>query len=130
MGKTIETPHIRTNLIKTKQTLDAGRRMARECRDWMEKNKGAFYSIYGYIKSLQGSNVKGRVRDRVAVYCMTYGVSVDDDPYKFANGKFAGIARYMALIDPSLIGAPLRFNDSVIDCYGLLPISYLPGLGE
>jgi len=121
----IKTPHKLTTMTVTDQTIKAGARMANDVWAWMECNKGAFFEIYDFVKSLQARHTTGRVRDRVAVHCMTHGIEVDDDPYKFANAKFAGIARYMALMDPSLMDAPLRFNDSLIDCFGLLPVSYL-----
>ena len=126
--RAIDTPHVRTTLVKTAATIESGKKMARDVRDWMERNEDAFWAILGYVKDMQRKGVTGRVRDRVAVYCITNAIEVDDDPYKFANAKFAGIARYMALIDPTLVNDPLRFNDSVIDCYGLLPVSYLPEL--
>ena len=126
----IKSPHEPTSLQRTEATIEAGMKMALEVRSWMERNKEAFFAILGYLESLHAREVSGRVRDRVAVFCMQHGIMVDDDPYRFANAKFAGISRYMALMDPTLIGAPLRFNDSVIDCYGLLPVSYLDLEGD
>ncbi|MBQ1450553.1 MAG: hypothetical protein IIZ12_06460 [Eggerthellaceae bacterium] len=124
-SRPIESPHQPTSIVRTDATVKAGMRMAAEVKAWMEDNEDAFWTILGFVRGLQGKHVGGRVRDRVAVMLMANNVHMDDDPYKFANAKFAGIARYMALIDPSLVGAPLKFSDSVIDCYGLLPVSYL-----
>lgn len=126
----IKSPHERIALVKTGESIMAGRKMALDAKTWMERNKDAFFAIYGFVKSLQSQEKVGRVRDRVAVFCMERGIKVVDEPYKFANAKWAGIARYMALYDPSLIDAPLKFNDSDIDCYGLMPVSYLPNLGK
>ena len=127
-SRPIESPHKPTSIARTEATVKAGMRMAADVRAWMEGNEDAFWTILRFVKGLQGSHVGGRVRDRVAVMLMASNVHVDDDPYKFANAKFAGIARYMALVDPSLVGAPLKLNDSVIDCYGLLPVSWLEGV--
>ena len=127
-NRTLDSPHQPTSIARTEATVKAGMRMAADAQAWMEGNEDAFWAILVFVKGLQGRHVAGRVRDRVAVMLMANSVHVDDDPYKFANAKFAGIARYMALVDPSLVGAPLKFNDSVIDCYGLLPVSYLEGL--
>lgn len=59
------------------------------------------------------------------------------DPYKlgdseftFSNTYWAGISRYMVLYDKSLLYHPIEFKDSDIDCYGILPVSYLPNLGK
>jgi hypothetical protein len=126
----IKSPHARLSLVKTGDSIAAGRKMALEAKSWMERNKDAFFEIYGFVKSLQSQEKVGRVRDRVAVFCMERGINVLDEPYKFANAKWAGIARYLALYDPSLMDAPLKFADSDIDCYGLMPVSYLPDLGK
>lgn len=124
----IPSPHKRARLVKTGESIEAGRKAALEARAWMERNRDAFFDIYGFVKKLQSQEKVGRVRDRVAVFCMERGIEVDDGPYRFANARWAAIARYMALYDPSLVDAPLAFNDSDIDCYGLLPVSYLPEL--
>lgn len=114
----------------TGESIANGRELARKAKGWMERNQGAFFELYKFVKSLQAQEKVGRVRDRVAVYSMQRGIQLGDDPYKFGNAYWAGIARYMALYDPSLIDAPLKFNDSDIDCHGLFPVSYLPGLGK
>ena len=53
-------------------------------------------------------------------------IEVGDEPYTFNNTWWAGISRYLVLHDPTLLEDPIRFRDSDIDCYGLLPVSYLP----
>ena len=128
--KVIESPHGLHTLERNEATIEAGRKMSRDAKSWMERNRDAFFEILGYVRELQGRGVKGRIRDRVCVFCMVNAIDVDDAPQKFKNGMFAPLSRYMGLVDPSLIDNPLKFNDSVIDCYGLLPVSYLPGLGE
>ena len=90
----IKSPHERIALVKTGDSIMAGRKMAFEAKNWMERNKEAFFEIYGFVKSLQSQEKVGRVRDRVAVFCMERGIKVVDEPYKFANAKWAGIARY------------------------------------
>lgn len=126
----IRSPHERKMKTITGERLVNGRAMARMTNTWMENHKDAFFEIYSFVKSLQAQEKVGRVRDRVAVFCMAKGIHLGYDPYKFGNAYWAGIARYLALYDPSLVGAPLKFNDSDIDCYGLLPVSYLPELAE
>ena len=81
---------------------------------------------FNVLVAVQGRGC-GRVRDRVAAFCVDRGIDVGGD-YAFDNTLWAGISRYAALLDPSLAGDPLRFRDSDIDCYGLLPVSYLEGL--
>ena len=126
----IKSPHVRTVRVKTGERINNGRALAIKAQGWMERNGHAFFELYRFVKRLQAEERIGRVRDRVAVWCMAHGIEVGDDPYKFGNAYWAGIARYIALYDPSLVGAPLKFHDSDIDCYRLLPVSYLPNLGE
>lgn len=125
MRPTIRSPHERAYTV-TGERLASGRRMAERTRAWMESNETAFFEIAGYVKAMQGRGC-GRVRDRVAAFCVDRGIDVGGD-YAFDNTLWAGISRYAALFDPSLAGDPLRFRDSDIDCYGLLPVSYLEGL--
>lgn len=108
------------------EELAAGHRMARMCQRWMEANEDAFREIHRFVGFLQQSGCKGRVRDRVAAFCVDRGVEVGDSPYAFNNSWWAGISRYLVLHDPSLLGDPIRFRNSEIDAYGLLPVSYLP----
>lgn len=123
--ETIKSPNAPERCTVTEETLASAMRMAREGQTWMEKNRDAFESIVGYLKSLQAENIKGRVRDRVATWCMENGIRIDDNPYRFANAKWAVISRYAALVDPTLIGRPLQFSFSMVDLSGLLPVSYL-----
>ena len=53
---------------------------------------------------------------------MNRGVRFEDKGYMFANGLWAGLTRYMAYFDPSLIHNPIEFQRSDIDTYGLIPI--------
>ena len=123
--ETIKSPNAPDRCIVTDETLAAAMKMAREGRSWMEKNQEAFESILVFLKSLQTQNIRGRVRDRVATWCMENGIKIDDNPYRFANAKWAVISRYAALVDPTLIGRPLQFSFSMVDISGLLPVSYL-----
>ena len=126
--KPIKSPHERLFTISGERLLN-GRRLAEECQRWMEANHDAFFAIYGFVKSMQSNERAGRVRDRVASFCVDRNIKVGSDPYAFNNDYWAGISRYLILHDGSLDGAPIKFRDSDIDCYGLLPVSYLPGLG-
>lgn len=106
--------------------IESGREMATKVHRWMEVNEAAFRKIYGFVKEMQRTGSKGRVRDRVAAFCVDQSIEVGDEPYTFNNTWWAGISRYLVLHDPSLMEDPIRFRDSDIDCYGLLPVSYLP----
>ena len=123
--KPIKSPHSRTNRIKTGERINNGRDLAEKTRKWMEDNEEAFFTLYRYVKKLQMQKSGGRVRDRVAIHCIQSNIDVGEDPYKFSNTYWAGIARYMVLYDPSLIGDPIMLRDSDIDCFGLYPVSYL-----
>lgn len=124
MKKPIPSPHKRTFTI-TGERLVNGRRIAYQSWCWVERNKDAFFTIYDYLKSLGETGCKGRVRGRVAVYCVEHGIQVGDSEFTFSNSYWAGISRYMVLYDKSLLNNPIEFRDSDIDCYGLLPVSYL-----
>ena len=121
----IQSPHERTRKVITGERIANGRELALKTHTWMENHEDAFFDIYRYVKGLQGIGKAGRLRDRVAVFCMAHGIRVGNDPYSFGNAYWAGISRYMALYDRTLIGAPIQFADSDIDCYGLIPVSYL-----
>lgn len=127
----LRSPHERTRLVTDRESIARGREMARECRVWMELNEDSFRAIHGFLRGLMARGVKGRTRDRVALFCTSNNIDVGDDEHAFRNGKWAGISRYMALYDPALAECGiLKFNDSVIDCYGLLPVSWMPGIGD
>lgn len=126
--KTISSPNQDRYPI-TGERLANGRAMAVRVRNWMERNKTAFKAIYTFCKTLQLKNTGGRIRDRVAVFCVEQQIKVGDDSYTFSNTFWAGISRYLVLCDPSLQDAPIKFNRSDIDCFGLYPISYLK-IGE
>lgn len=102
-----------------------GRVLANDARDWMERNEAAFMAIYGYVKSLQANHVNGRLRDRVSIFCMQNNIQVGDDVYTFANGIWAGIARYLVLYDPSLLYAPVKLASSDLDLFGLWRVSWM-----
>ena len=124
--KPIPTPHTRTSLTKTGERISNGRRLAEDTAAWMEANDDVFFKLYGFVKTMQVDERCGRVRDRVAAWCFDQSIIVGNEQYRFANPLWAGISRYMVLYDESLLNAPIVFHDSDIDCYGLLPVSYLP----
>lgn len=121
----LESPHKRTSLVITGENLTSGRRLAEDAHRWLEKNQDGFYKLLHFVQGQQLKGIKGRLRDRVAVYCIENGIQAGVTGYKFANGLWAALARYMVLVDPSLLNNPIEMKDSVIDCYGLLPVSYL-----
>lgn len=124
--KPIPSPHTRTSLTKTGKRINNGRRLIERTARWMEGNKSAFFAIYRYVKTMQSEENSGRVRDRVAAWCVDNLIKVGDDDFRFSNDFWAGISRYLVIYDDSLLDAPIIFRDSDIDCYGLLPVSYLP----
>lgn len=129
MAKPIASPHERGYVIDGEKLLN-GQRLAKEAHSWMEKNEESFREIYGYVKRMQGRGTVGRVRDRVAAFCADRGIKVGNDEYAFGNAYWAGISRYLVLYDASLLTAPIKFNDSDIDCHGLFPVSWLPEIEE
>lgn len=79
----------------------------------------------------------GSPDDRYTFFYLPNFGTCSYDPYKlgdseftFSNTYWAGISRYMVLYDKSLLYHPIEFKDSDIDCYGILPVSYLPNLGK
>lgn len=116
----IESPH------KAKGgSASNGRRLARQAASWMEGHEQEFMQLYGYCQKLKKGGIRGRVRDILASYCVANGIKVEGQGYRFDNDLWAGISRYMVLFDPTLEGSPIRFRDSDIDCFGLVPVSWL-----
>ena len=128
--KPIKSPHKRTRLTITGERITNGRRLAIRTASWMEGNREAFFAIYGYVKSMQSEESFGRVRDRVASWVAGNLTKFDNEDFRFGNDYWAGISRYLVLYDDSLRDAPIIFCDSDIDCWGLVPVSYLPNLGK
>lgn len=128
-SKPIPSPHKRSVITINGERLLNGRKLAETAHRWMEANRDSFFLIYEFVRDMQSDGRGGRVRDRVAAYCVDHGIEIGADPYAFNNNYWAGISRYLVLHDDTLADAPIKFRDSDIDCYGLLPVSYLPGLG-
>jgi len=101
-----------------------GRKLIERTAEWIGKNTSDFIAIYNYVKDLQASGFRGRVRDRVIAEGMVHGLKFAEDGYTFANDLWAGIARYLVVLDPSLMGSPIEFRQSDIDGYGLVPIDF------
>ena len=125
--ETIKSPCAYTRKVDGK-AIASGREIARKTHDWMVANQEGFEAILGFVKSLQSSEKVGRVRDQVAIFSVDHKISVGRG-YMFDNTLWAGVGRYLVLVDPSLHGAPIVFKESAVDCYGLLPVSWLPELG-
>lgn len=100
-----------------------GRRIAEATARWIDKHPAEFQALFSIVKDMQANGVIGRVRDRVATEAMNRNIEVREGDYRFANGLWAGIARYMVFADPSLKNNPIEFQRSVIDNYGLVPIN-------
>lgn len=105
--------------------LAQGRKLAYDTHKWMESHETAFRAILAYLRSLQERGVKGRMHDRVAIFCIDNNINTDSGAYKFSNEIWTGLERYLVLADPSLKGNPINARESAIDAYGLLPVSYL-----
>ena len=123
-GKTLRSPIPREKKTISGETLRSGRQMAVKTHLWMERNENAFFAIYNYVKEKQRKGCKGRLRDRVASYCVDNQIVVGGD-YAFDNTLWAGISRYLVLHDRSLLNDPVKARESNIDCFGLYPVSYL-----
>ncbi len=99
-----------------------GEKLALKTADWMRKNQEKFESIYLIVKELQAQgpvcrDLRGKVADM--------GGKLEADGFKFANALWAGVARYLAIRDSSLINNPIVFRPSDIDAFGLFPIDYI-----
>lgn len=126
----IPSPHKRTRLIKNGATIAKGRQMALEAQAWMEGARDEFMAVHGFLAGLRDAGRKGRVRDRAAIFCLDNGISFAGGKRGLTNANWAAMERYLALYDPSLVGTVIEMGDSYIDCYGLLPVSWLPEIGE
>lgn len=124
--KPIQSPfYFQCPLITDGTKLTLGRKLAYNTHKWMESHEGAFKSILRYVKGLQRSGFKGRLHDRVAIYCIDNGIQTDSGEFKFSNDIWTGIERYLVLVDPSLRDNPVKAKQSAIDLHGLFPVSYL-----
>lgn len=122
MSKPWTSPNYSNRLPWTAKSHENGRRLAEATARWIEKNQSDFIAIYNIVKQMQHDGVKRRVREQVIARAMAKGVRFADGDFKFANSLWAGITRYLVVLDPSLAGNPIEFSQSDIDCYGLVPI--------
>lgn len=120
--KTIASPHVRKNKTVSDLDINAGRKQAQEVKRWMETHQGAFFFI---LNTMRHEKVVPRPRDYFANELIRRHLA-NDKPFAFNNNYWAGISRYLVLVDPSL-EAKLNMRDSDIDCWGLYPVSYLEG---
>ncbi len=126
--KTIKSPYKSECMVSDQDTLHRGELMAADVARWMEKNKDAFYFILATVQDIRARGQRGRIRDYVATECIRAGFKVGETSFGFGNAYWAGIARYLVLVDPRLMNNPVMLSESCLDAYGLLPISYLPQL--
>lgn len=120
--KTIPSPHKRNRLAVTGETLIKGRNHALAVARWMDAHRGAFFFI---LNTMQHERVVPRPRDYFANELARRHLC-NDKPFAFNNNLWAGISRYLVLVDPTL-EAKLAMRDAAIDCWGLYPIDYLKG---
>lgn len=99
----------------------AGELMARECQAWMEAHENEFRAMFAFVRALKARGKVGRLRDRVMAWAFTNGMCGN-----FTNGLWAGVVRYMVIIDPSLLEV-VRLADSNIDAWGLYPVTWMEG---
>lgn len=121
----VKSPHVRTWKNMSVDRFESGRKMAEAAQTWMESNEATFRAVVGFLKGLQRDGRRGRVRDRVAIFCIDNGLRIGGGSQAFTNATWAGIERYIALAEPGL-QEMLSMTDSDIDCYGLLPVSWMP----
>lgn len=119
----IDSPHVRSTLVMSGQTVAAGMAQARRAAEWMEGHEREFMALVGCCRDMRRRGRRGYMRDRAKIWCADHGVSVEGDGFRFANALWAALARYIALYDPALHDM-LEMHDSAIDCVGLLPVSW------
>ena len=102
-----------------------GEKLARQTADWMQKNREDFFALYELVKEVRAVGYKGHLRDQVVARAYNTPTRFRDGTFEFAHAIWAGITRYMALMDPELIDNPIVFRPSHIDAYGLEPIDWL-----
>lgn len=128
--RTWPSPHQRETLCIDADTLAKGRYLSQKTAMWVERNEASFRAILWCCKRAHDNGATSMARNIVAKFCCDNNIKVGDGPSGFDHTVFAGIARYMVLIDPSLEGAPIEFRDSCIDCYGLVPIGFIAEMME
>lgn len=128
--RTWPSPHQRETLCIDADTLARGRYLSHKVALWVENNEASFMAIFGCCRRAHDDGATARARGIVENFCSDNNIKVGDGPNGFDNTVFAGITRYMVLIDPSLEGAPIEFRDSCIDCYGLVPIGFIAEMME
>lgn len=124
----VPSPH-RRSFVLSGARLRKGRALAVSAKRWMEGNEPVFRALYGYMKQLQGEGARDNLRSRALLWLEDTGQSTPGGR-KLWNGDWAGVERYMVLLDPTLDGDPVSMRDSWIDCFGLLPVSWLPDLSD
>ena len=77
--KAIRSPYT-TERTMSAAHIESGREMATKVHRWMEANEAAFRKIYGFVKEMQRTGGRGRVRDRVAAFCVDQSIEVGDEP--------------------------------------------------
>lgn len=102
VGKPYPSPHGRTYLTFTNANWVQGIRQAKEAAAWMEQNRYQFLHIQVSAKLARN----------------------DGKPYRVPSPHSGAVARYLLLIEPSLKDT-LSIHDEPIDCFGLLPVSWL-----
>ena len=122
MAKPWTSPYYEGRSPWTSESCLNGQKLATEIAHWIEKHPVEFNGLFRIVKDMQKLHIKGCVRDRVRVEAMVRGIEVESDDAKFAHAYWAGISRYMVMLDPSLKGNPIEFKRSDIDNYGLVPI--------
>lgn len=124
--KTIKSPFYQEcGLTVSGDRLDHGRKLAIMAKEWMDSHEQAFNQILAYVRRLKRIGSRGRLHDRVSIYCIDKGIQTDTEQYKFSNDVWTGLQRYLVLADPSLKYNPVIVRSSDIDLFGLYPVSYL-----
>lgn len=106
-------------------TLAQGQRLAEATACWLAANMDDFVLLYSIVKDFQRERIRGRIRDRVIAEAIRRGSPrFEAEGFKFANALWAGITRYMCVLDNSLLDNPITLHKSAIDAYGLPAIRW------
>ena len=110
----------------TSESYLRGRALILPVTGWIENNPDKFMFIYNTVKDAQEHGRLCRdVRGYVANKCIERGVKIQEDGFTFPNAWWPGIARYLVVLDPTLLGDPIVLRQSDIDGYGLPPIEFI-----
>ena len=108
-----------------------GRKLIEPVAGWITANPKWFLFVYDTVKDAQErGGIKRGIRDHVAAKCIERGLKIKEDGFTFPNAWWPGLARYLVILDPSLLNNPIVLMPSDIDGYGLPPVTITLGALE